>query len=81
MLSIDEQGQVSAVNQVVSTSLRVPHRREVIAAMRRIQATTSKRHPGVAKDLQTICEFLGCSLDIHVTTATTNQKGTTSNGN
>jgi hypothetical protein len=80
MLSIDEQGNVSAVNQVVPAAIRVPHRREVLAALRSIKAATAKRHPGVIKDLQIICEFLGCSLDIPQSPST-NQKGSTSDGN
>jgi hypothetical protein len=63
MLCIDEQGQVFTTDHVTPSSLLVPHKRQVVAALHNIRLATNGQYPEIAKDLQIIYAFMGVSPD------------------
>lgn len=63
MLTIDEDGVVSHLNPAMPTVVKVPHRRQVLAALRGLHKVTKTRGIAVNKDLDTICHFFGITLD------------------
>ena len=63
MLSINEEGSISVVNPSMSTAVQVPHRRQVLSALRGLHKITKKKGLAVTEDLNTICRFFGVTID------------------
>lgn len=63
MLSISEEGNISVVNPAMSTAIAVPHRRQVLSALRGLHKATKRKGIAVTDDLDTICRFFGITLD------------------
>lgn len=65
MLSIDEDGVVSHVNPVMSSAVEVPHRRQVLKALRKVYAgcCSIEQHDELCNNLDTVCRFFGLTLE------------------
>lgn len=74
MLSVDEQGDVFHVNPTLAPSIQVPHRREVLAALRQIHREAGKRSTQVTKNLDTVCRFFGLTVPQMLQTPPTTAK-------
>ena len=65
MFNIGEEGQVTHINAVVSSSIKVPHKRQVLKALREIHAGCfgTEEEEVLCSHLDTVCRFLGTTLE------------------
>lgn len=65
MLSIDQEGIVAHVNPAMSAVVKVPHRREVLAALRDIydECYAQEENLQACTNVDTVCRFFGMTLE------------------
>lgn len=65
MLSIDIQGKVHHLNPHMSTEVKVPHRRDVLNALKEVHYYSEDTRAANIVDghLNTVCNFLGITLE------------------
>lgn len=65
MLSIDLEGTIAHVNPAMPAAVKVPHRREVLAALRSIydECYAQEENIRACASVDTVCRFFGITLE------------------